>query len=92
VASHGTTTQRGYGWAFQKVRPLVLERDGHRCQVQLPGCTGHATAVDHITPGGPATLDNLRAACVPCNSRRARRRRGRSAGPAAPLASASVTW
>lgn len=90
-----TTTQRGYGWEFQRLRPMVLDRDGHVCQVRLPGCVGKATHVDHIIPGGPNELTNLRAACAPCNIRRAHRKRtgGVARGaPAVPLPSSSVTW
>lgn len=90
-----TTTERGYGWEYQRLRPIVLDRDHHRCQVQLPCCTGKATAVDHIIPGGPNDLTNLRAACVPCNNARRRlpgRRPVATTGPSPALASASVTW
>lgn len=61
--------------AWQKLRPQVLNRDNHRCQIQHPGCTGHATQVDHIinTAAGGAKLDpdNCQAACRPCNARKA---------------------
>ena len=58
---------------YVRLRPLVLERDGHRCQLEYPGCKGHATQVDHITPrrfGGTDTMGNLRASCERCNKRR----------------------
>ena len=65
-----------------RIRLAVLERDGWRCTrcgcVLTPG-TGSAT-VDHIIPranGGTHALDNLRAMCNHCNSRRgARQARG----------------
>ncbi len=48
----------------------VLERDGYRCR----WCGGTATTADHYPipqdHGGPDTLDNLVAACKPCNSSR----------------------
>ena len=60
-----------YGRAWPKVRLAVLARDGWRCRIESPVCTGRATEVDHIVrlaDGGdwwdPA---NLRAACQPCN-------------------------
>ena len=56
------------GW--QKARGQVLKRDGHRCQIQLPGCTGEATVVDHIrsaADGGSNEITNLRASCQSCN-------------------------
>ncbi len=63
------------------MRLVVLERDGHRCQIRLGVCTGKATAVDHIVPlsqGGDAyALDNLRSACKQCNSGRIHRRKRR---------------
>jgi 5-methylcytosine-specific restriction endonuclease McrA len=51
----------------------VLDRDQHRCQVQIAGrCRGHATQVDHIRAisegGDPYDMANLRASCKPCNS------------------------
>lgn len=71
---------RAYDHDWRRVRLLVLERDGYRCKVQLPGCRGDADAVDHIVPleEGGARLDpsNLRACCGPCNNAR-RRGRGR---------------
>lgn len=48
----------------------VLERDGHLCQIQLPGCEQTATTTDHVDPTRPPTPDNLRAACRPCNARK----------------------
>lgn len=64
-------------WRYQtpewrRLRRLVLDRD-HVCQMQLPGCTKWATAVDHVVPvaDGGAFFDlcNLRGACRGCNSR-----------------------
>lgn len=60
--------------AWRKIRLEVLERDGWRCRVRLPGCTDIATCVDHIMPivQGGRWLDplNLRASCTHCNSAR----------------------
>jgi 5-methylcytosine-specific restriction protein A len=57
---------------WQRVRLVILARDGHRCRLALPGCKGVATEVDHIVElaAGGARLDpaNLQAACKPCNS------------------------
>jgi 5-methylcytosine-specific restriction endonuclease McrA len=57
-----------------RVRQVVLTRDGHRCQLQLDGCTRIATTVDHVRPrevagDGP---DNLVAACAWCNGSKGR--------------------
>ena len=61
---------------WQKVRLTILERDGYLCQIQLPGCTIHATQVDHIRrldDGGMVYEPlNLRAACAKCNLGRER--------------------
>ena len=59
----GSASQRGYGYDWQRVRLLVLERDRHRCC----WCGGLATTVDHLVPlvDGGSRLDpsNL-VACV----------------------------
>lgn len=77
----GTPTQRGYDAAWQRVRLVVLERDGHRCR----WCGARATTVDHVRPlcAGGARLDpaNLVAACVRCNSRRGARYSSRRRRP-----------
>ena len=62
---------------FRRIRLEVLDRDHHRCRIQIPGrCTTKATCVDHIVPveRGGARLDptNLQAACRPCNEHKAR--------------------
>lgn len=72
-------TRKPYGSRWQQIRTVILERDAHRCQINGPNCTGHATEVDHIVPwreGGPV-LDpaNLRASCKTCNVGRANTRR-----------------
>ncbi len=65
-------TKRTYDAAWRKVRLLVLERDGHRCQLRCsPKCKGVANEVDHrvsVSDGG-ARLNptNLTAACKSCN-------------------------
>ena len=58
-----------WGNNYRRLVPTVLKRDGHRCQLQLPGCTTTATTADHTDPNGPrANLSNLQAACAHCNS------------------------
>ena len=58
--------------AYKRNRITVIAAAGGRCQVNLPGCTHHATTADHITAvamGGGNDLANLRAAsCRACNS------------------------
>ena len=60
-----------YRGPWRRVRAAVLERDGHTCQLRLPGCTGMALTVDHIQPialgGAWWEMSNLRAACTKCN-------------------------
>ena len=59
------------GWA--RISRAVVERDGYQCRLRLPGCTALATTADHIirrSQGGDSSMENLRAACRPCNSRR----------------------
>jgi 5-methylcytosine-specific restriction endonuclease McrA len=56
------------GW--KRLRAEVLARDTV-CQVQLPGCEGNATVVDHregLAYGGSSSADNLQGACQSCNN------------------------
>ena len=71
---HVATGSKVYDHRWRRIRLAVLERDGYRCRINGPRCTGLATQVDHIvevTRGG-AMYDptNLRAACRECNTRR----------------------
>lgn len=69
---------------WKRIRRIVLERDGHTCEL----CGAYANTVDHVLPavlGGDDSLSNLRALCRSCNSRlgarvRAHMRAGRAAG------------
>lgn len=60
-----------YCGPWPKVRLACLERDGYRCTIQGRRCIGRASHADHVIPwsegGAPYDLDNLRAACAPCN-------------------------
>jgi 5-methylcytosine-specific restriction endonuclease McrA len=63
------------GRRAQRLTAACLARDNYRCRVPRNGvlCGRPASTADHIVPrdaGGPHTLDNLRAACLSCNSRR----------------------
>lgn len=49
-------------------RRAVLNRDHRTCQLNYPGCTGHATEVDHRIPGDDHRLTNLQAACHSCHT------------------------
>ena len=65
----------------QHIRPAVLKRDGHTCQLNLDGvCASRGQPlppdrleVDHIREvahGGTDDLGNLRTVCRPCHRRR----------------------
>ena len=80
----GSATSRGYDAAWQRLRLVVLQRDGRVCR----WCCGYADTVDHVQAlvDGGARLDpaNLVACCRSCNSRRGQAvssRRGRGLGP-----------
>jgi 5-methylcytosine-specific restriction endonuclease McrA len=72
---------------WPKVRRMVLNRDGHRCQIQGPNCTGQANHVDHIVSpmidGAWFDPTNLRASCPTCNLERAHQTSPRSTYPTA---------
>lgn len=63
----GTAKERGYGWAWTKLRNVVMQRDHGLCQpCKRRGDVALAQAVDHITPksqGGTDDLSNLQAIC-----------------------------
>lgn len=69
-----TTRRNGTSHTQAKLYTAVIERDGGKCQLRIPGiCTGTATTADHIVPvskGGPDRTDNLRASCQACNQHR----------------------
>lgn len=64
------TWRKGSTRAWRKLRLTILQRDGYRCRIQIPGkCVRTATHVHH-TQGRQATGDDPRylvAACKPCN-------------------------
>ena len=69
---HGrSSTQRGYGTYWRKLRSQVLARDGGLCQECLrQGRTVAATDVDHVVPksrGGTDDMSNLQALCRECH-------------------------
>lgn len=66
-----SSSQRGYGWQWQKLRKIIFRRDNKLCQICLT--TGRATeavVVDHIIPkvnGGTDDADNLQSLCARCH-------------------------
>ena len=69
--SVGTTTERGYGWQWEKARRQALERDHGLCQpCAAAGRLTPATEVDHIcskAEGGGDNIENLQSICSPCH-------------------------
>jgi hypothetical protein len=57
---------------FKRMRPVVRERSGGRCEARLEGCTGRGQTVRHRqrrTQGGDNSLANLLDACAACHDR-----------------------
>jgi hypothetical protein len=57
---------------WQRLRKAVLNRDGHVCRIQAPGCRGRATSVHHMEPSSQRpdlfwASENLVSACSRCN-------------------------
>lgn len=67
----GTTKQRGYGKAWEKLRAAVLRRDKHLCQECLKaGIYKAGNQCDHIVPkadGGTDDMENLQILCKDCH-------------------------
>ena len=67
----GTSTERGYGTRWRKLRTIAMRRDHWLCQpCRRAGKVTPATECDHITPkakGGTDSLNNLQAICAPCH-------------------------
>jgi 5-methylcytosine-specific restriction protein A len=73
-----TSTARGYGAAWRKLRGLVLQRDPV-CR-DASGCNQRSTDVDHIVArkhGGTDDPSNLRGLCHRHHSRKTAREDGR---------------
>jgi len=88
-----TTTARGYGWAWQKLRLAVLKRDNYLCQIALgEGLVISATEVDHIVPkaeGGTDDMDNLQAVSHDRHRAKTKLEAARGAGGYVPISKAS---
>lgn len=67
----GSSTERGYGHEWRKVRDQVMRRDNGLCQPhRKQGDTVAGTQVDHITPkaeGGTDHPTNLQVICDQCH-------------------------
>jgi 5-methylcytosine-specific restriction endonuclease McrA len=92
VRTRLTTTQQGLGYRWQRLRPLILARDGYRCH----WCGARAGEVDHVVARalGGARYDpaNLVASCQPCNRRRGGELAERLAGGRRPPRAARRVW
>ena len=66
-----TSTERGYGAKWRKVRKQALSRDNHLCRTCFEsGILTPATEVDHIinkASGGTDELSNLQSICKECH-------------------------
>jgi hypothetical protein len=67
----GSRHERGYGYAWEKLRKLVIKRDGHQCQqCKREGRLTPGQDVDHIinkASGGDDSLVNLQYLCRACH-------------------------
>ncbi|MBI4291298.1 MAG: HNH endonuclease [Betaproteobacteria bacterium] len=86
---------RGYGAEWDKLRLLVLERDGHLCQCQHCKAEGRvtlATEVDHVVSRARATAlgwskartedpSNLQAINSDCHVRKTQEEQGKTVKP-----------
>ena len=83
----GSSTERGYGANWQKLRKMILNRSPI-CEDpfglhQEYGELVQANEVDHVTPlkdGGTNEMDNLQALCRSCHSRKTAVEDGRWVG------------
>lgn len=50
------------------IRPAVLARDDHTCQLRYPSCQAKATDVDHMGDRTDHRLAMLQAACKRCHA------------------------
>lgn len=66
-----TTTQRGYGAGWRRIRGRVLKRDKGLCQpCKSKGIYSVANEVDHIVnkaSGGDDSMSNLQVICKDCH-------------------------
>lgn len=68
----GKTSERGYGTSWQRLRKVVLKRDGGLCQICLMNNRiTDAEEIHHIKPlkqGGDNKLSNLISVCRRCHA------------------------
>lgn len=70
-ARKGSSSKRGYGYSWRKIRDRILERDNFLCQPCLAnGVVTAAKEVDHIInkeSGGTDEDYNLQSICKSCH-------------------------
>mgnify|MGYP003875243817 CR=1 FL=1 len=82
-----SSTERGYGGRWRKLRALVMNRDQWLCQpCKRSGRAAPAAMVDHIVnkaEGGTDNADNLEAICRSCHQTKTQQEaaRGRQRQP-----------
>src|SRR5690242_3559468 len=65
----------GNGWAWQRTRLRILERDGYVCHLRIACAGAKAEVVDHVlnrARHGDESDENLVAACKACNEAKRR--------------------
>lgn len=76
--------ERGYGYQWEKLRKVVLQRDAGLCQpCRTKGTLTPANIVDHIIPkaeGGFDDMDNLQVICRRCHIEKTAKESARSGG------------
>lgn len=82
MAWHGSTRRATLPPDWPTIRPRILRRDHHRCQLAGPRCLVRATEVDHIGDRDDHRDENLRAACRPCHMTRSSSQGGQAAAAA----------
>lgn len=94
--SDKTSTQRGYGYRWQKLRAQVLKRDKHLCiPCKKQGKLTLAKEVDHIVEkanGGTDEMSNLQAICTPCHKDKTNNRKERGCDVNGMPSNASHHW
>ena len=72
--TRASSNDRGYNYAWKKIRIQILERDRWQCHYCGKQLSGTDATVDHINPvskfGANNDPDGLVAACRSCNSRK----------------------
>lgn len=74
----GSSTERGYDSAWERIRLRILKRDLYTCKIRTYCRGARATEVDHIIPisqfpEGRLLESNLQASCKPCNAAKGNR-------------------